>query len=124
MDERPKVRRVSARAPDHARLAARLSNMLRRQIDALEHEPVDGYSEAKVKALLLLAKALQAMQDATKRENSEAVKHDSAGDGARDARDIVEFRSELERRIAALGPLGPDAGMAGDAGASLDPAAG
>ena len=120
MDEKPKVRRTSARAPDHARLAARLSLMLRRQIDALEEEPVDGYSEAKVKALLLLAKALQAMQEASGQDSRKNERE--AGD--RDTRDLLEFRNELERRIASLGPLGPDEGMAGDAGPVPGTAAG
>jgi hypothetical protein len=118
-----KTKRPGARAADHARLAVRLGAMLKRQIDALEAEPVDGYSEMKVKALLLLARTLQATQDAARRGKDETDARDDDG-RTRDAHDIVEFRRELERRIAALDPLAADGGAAGDHGLAAAAAAG
>ena len=55
MAEAMSARRAGGRPPEHGRMAARLSRMLKRQIDALEAEPAEGFSETKVKALLLLA---------------------------------------------------------------------
>ena len=98
-----------ARVSGFGRLAARLSRMLRKQIDALEAEPPDGFSEARVKALLLLAKTLGAMEDATRR-------NEKAEDGEQsDTGDLLEFRRELEKRIAALGQAQPDDPLSGDA---------
>jgi len=80
---------------------AALRRMLDGQIVALEAEmPPEGYSEAHVKALLLLAKTLQAM---------EAQKQEKTGDDPADEeRDILEFRAELARRLAALADAAPD----------------
>lgn len=98
-----------ARVSGFGRLAARLSRMLGKQIDALEADPPDGFSEARVKALLLLAKTLAAMEDATQR-NGKAADGEQSEPG-----DLLEFRRELERRIAALGPAQPDEPLPGDA---------
>ena len=82
--------------PDYADLSARLGRMLAGQVAALEAEAADdNYSEARVKALLLLAKTLQAMEDMVQRQ--EHARHADEPD------DIVEFRAELARKLAALG---------------------
>ena len=70
--------------------------MLKRQVDALEGEPEAGYSENRVKALLLLAKAIQAME-VVEQKNEKAIDAESA-----ESEDILEFRRRLERQIQAL----------------------
>lgn len=80
MQEAGIARRAGGRSPEHGRMAARLSRMLKRQIDALEAEPVEGFSETTVKALLLLAKALQSMQDAGRRDRETGTGRDNGAD--------------------------------------------
>jgi len=77
-------------------MAKRLSKMLKRQVDALEAEPDEGFSEARVKALMLLAKTLQAMEVVEQKTEKAANADTSHAD------DIVEFRSQLERQLQAL----------------------
>lgn len=91
-----KRKTVSART----RIAGRLSKMLRLQVDALEAQVEEGYSDARVKALLLLAKTLQAM------EVAEPKPAKAADIGPFETEDIVEFRRRLERQISALGDGG------------------
>ncbi len=88
--------RSTGPAADRARMAGRLQTMLKRQLKALENEPVEGFSEERVKALLLLAKTLQAMEVAEPKPGK-ATDADTS-----DALDIVEFRALLEERISAL----------------------
>ncbi len=94
----------------HARLAARLSRMLAKQVRALEKEPDEGFREERVKALLLLAKALQAMDEAVAKAEAKAGNADdgrSNDGGADDGEDILEFRRRLERQMLALDAQGP-----------------
>ena len=94
----PVIQMRRNRAPEKARsrMASRLSRMLKRQVDALEGEPEAGYSENRVKALLLLAKAIQAME-VVEQKNEKAIDAESA-----ESEDILEFRRRLERQIQAL----------------------
>lgn len=94
----------------HARLAGRLSRMLAKQVRALEKEPEEGFREERVKALLLLAKALQAMDEAVAKAEAKAGNADdgrSFDGGANDGEDILEFRRRLERQMLALDAQGP-----------------
>lgn len=97
---KPAKARLTGLAGEHSRMAAKLSRMLKKQLDALEAEPVDGFDEARVKALLLLSKTLQAME-AAQPETGKTANAASA-----DTVDIVEFRRSLAQRIAALGDGG------------------
>jgi hypothetical protein len=97
-------------AEAHARLAGRLSRMLAKQVRALEKEPEEGFREERVKALLLLAKALQAMDEAIAKAEAKAGNANdgrSNGGGADDGEDILEFRRRLERQMLALDAQGP-----------------
>ena len=99
--------------PDHyALMARRLSSLLREQIDALDSGKPPDFSEDTVKTLLLLAKTLQSMQEATRRaDQTERGERDSTGEPG--TIDILAFRSELERRIRALDTQGEDPGVSG-----------
>jgi hypothetical protein len=92
-------------AEAHARLAGRLSRMLAKQVRALEKEPEEGFREERVKALLLLAKALQAMDEAIAKAEAKAGNADDGG--VDDGEDILEFRRRLERQMLALDAQGP-----------------
>lgn len=75
--------------------------MLHQQVEALEAEMLaspDGcaYDEKRVKALLLMTKTLQSMEEA-EREYMKARNDRDSGPG-----NIVELRSRLEARIAAF----------------------
>ncbi len=104
----PRRKTVSERV----RMSARLSKMLKRQIDALEAEVEDGFSENRVKSLLLVAKTLQAMEVAAPKPGK-VVDADTS-----DAVDILEFRDLLEKRISAL----VDGGEAGLVPLAVEPA--
>jgi hypothetical protein len=69
--------------------------MLKKQISALEADREDGFSEARVKALMLLAKTLQTME--ALEEKGDARDAESSH-----AEDIVEFRRRLESHLQAL----------------------
>lgn len=86
--------------PDLRALPARLGRMLAEQVDALEADPAEAYSEGRVKALMLITKTLQAMDDMVRQQERE----DDGGVDRPD--DILEFRAELARRLAALGADG------------------
>jgi hypothetical protein len=79
--------------------------MLAKQVRALEKEPEEGFREERVKALLLLAKALQAMDEAIAKAEAKAGNADDGG--ADDGEDILEFRRRLERQMLALDAQGP-----------------
>lgn len=89
------TRRVRAPGASRSAMARRLSKMLKKQVDALEADEAEGFSEARVKALMLLAKTLQAM---------EAIEEKSGKPDAEpsDADDILEFRRRLESQLQAL----------------------
>jgi hypothetical protein len=90
------ARRARASGSSRLPIAKRLSKMLKRQVDALEAEPDEGFSEPRVKALMLLAKTLQAME-VVEQKTEKAANADTSN-----AEDIVEFRSQLERQLQAL----------------------
>jgi hypothetical protein len=79
--------------------------MLAKQVRALENEPEEGFREERVKALLLLAKALQAMDEAIAKAEAKAGNADDSG--VDDGEDILEFRRRLERQMLALDAQGP-----------------
>lgn len=77
-------------------LAARLKTMLAREVAALEAETGEGaFSETRVRALGALTKALQSMEELTRKLELAADEHET--------QDIVEFRARLAKQIAALG---------------------
>jgi hypothetical protein len=76
-------------------MAKRLSKMLKKQIAALEADKEPGFSESRVKALMLLAKTLQTME--ALEEKGETQDAESS-----ESEDILEFRSRLERQLQAL----------------------
>jgi hypothetical protein len=79
-------------------LLDRVLALLERQIAALESEEGNAdFSEAQVKALMLLTKTLQAAGEAVQQQEKASDGQD-AGPG-----DILEFRRKLEKQIAALG---------------------
>ena len=88
-------------------LAARLKTMLAREVAALEAETGEGaFSEGRVRALGALTKALQSMEELTRKLELAADENDT--------QDIVEFRARLANQIAALGITdGEDAGRGG-----------
>lgn len=79
-------------------MSARLTAMLQTQIGLLEAEPVDpGFNEDRVKALLTLAKAVQAVEGLPV-----SLQEDGKGN-FHEPEDILEFRRQLEKKIEALG---------------------
>lgn len=83
-------------ADDLRLLAARLKTMLAREVAALEAETGAGaFSEGRVRALGALTKALQSMEELTRKLELAADEHET--------QDIVEFRERLAKQIAALG---------------------
>lgn len=105
---RPDVRNDFGPAPDFLNMARRLGFMLEAQIGALESDtPDEGFSEPRVKALLLLTKTLQAMEDMVQKQEK-ARNEQGEGPG-----DILEFRAELARKLEALGNAGEDPGPPG-----------
>ena len=96
-------------ARENRRMADRLRDMLAEQIDALKDEPASGgYEEGRVKALLALGRAFQAMEELTRRLDLAA---DECG---ADAEDIVEFRERLAKQIDALGQSRAESPPAGE----------
>lgn len=94
--------------PDLCALSCRLARMLEAEIAALEAEAAgDLYSETRVKALMLLAKTLQAMDDMVQRQ--EKTKNEQ-GEGPAD---ILEFRNRLARQLEALAAEDEGAGLPG-----------
>lgn len=93
-------------ADDLRLLAARLKTMLAREVAALEAETGDGaFSEGRVRALGALTKALQSMEELTRKLELAADENDT--------QDIVEFRARLAKQIAALGIADGESGSGG-----------
>jgi hypothetical protein len=91
-------------------MGARLTAMLQTQIGLLEAEPVEpGFNEDRVKSLLTLAKAVQAVEGlaTSLQEGGKGILHEPE--------DIVEFRRQLEKKIEALGDDRSDGKVPGQA---------
>ena len=113
---------VEAGEAELATLAPRLATLIRKQLAAIEDELETGapaYDEKRIRALLMLAKSVQAMEEAAQKQQ----KADDERHGG--PRDIVEFRERLAASIAALVDRDPEdqlvagaePGRTGDAGA-------
>ena len=90
-------------AVGYLEMAGRLEVMLSQQVDLLQAEPVPtGFDEARVKALLSLSRALQAMEELTRRLEL------AADERGGNAEDIVAFRERLAKQLDALGEIGAD----------------
>ena len=104
---------VEAGEAELATLAPRLATLIRRQLAAIEDELETGapaYDEKRIRALLMLAKSVQAMEEAAQKQQ----KADDERHGG--PRDIVEFRERLAASIAALVEREAEIEPAGDDG--------
>jgi hypothetical protein len=100
-----------------ARVPERLGLVLLREIDALEREgegTPEGFSEARVRAVQLLAKSALAVEEAARKQEQQERETADNGD-AGEGEDILAFRERLARSIAALEAEGD--GGAADGGA-------
>lgn len=96
------------RAADFTHMAERLKRMLARQIDALERHDEDAqFDEARVKALLSLSRALQAMEELIRKREM------AADERGVYAEDIVAFRERLAKQLDALGESGAEPSVSG-----------
>ncbi|MEZ5872401.1 MAG: hypothetical protein R3D32_11300 [Nitratireductor sp.] len=96
-----------------ASLAPRLATLIRRQVAAIEDELETGapaYDEKRIRALLMLTKSVQAMEEAAQKQQ----KADDDRHGG--PRDIVEFRERLAASIAALVERDPEDELVAGAG--------
>jgi hypothetical protein len=87
-------------------MAARLVAIVGEQIDALEMmETTENFNENRVKAVTVLVKTLQAIDNLLARyeNNEDPLEHGPE--------DILEFRRQLARKIEALGKAGNDRQM-------------
>ena len=104
---------VEAGEAELATLAPRLATLIRRQVAAIEDELETGapaYDEKRIRALLMLAKSVQAMEEAAQKQQKAEDDRFAGPQG------IVEFRKRLAASIAALVEREAEIEPAGDDG--------
>ena len=106
MSGKSSAERAQAAADKHLRMAERLATLLRRQIVALELDAGESYSEDTVKALMLLAKTLQAMHDMVRHEATMEARMARGGPRRADSRNDLPRKCMCGATPSSMEPRG------------------